>query len=162
MLHDDYLCLVESGKQQMKEVTRKFKRKTGKQRQLLSESGFVLRTAPPSLSRDRRIKMKKSKKKKIYKLAQFSSTTSKLEKIFETKTFKKIYSYVNTKQLSWSFSPKKLLPITRKIFASYRFRRSWLGSIPGPIESDTVPPMVSHRCDVFRGCCPGAKPQRWG
>ena len=62
MLHDDYLCLVESGKQQMKEVTRKFKRKTWKQRQLLSESGFVLRTAPPSLSRDRRIKMKKSKK----------------------------------------------------------------------------------------------------
>ena len=60
MLHDDYLCLVESGKQQMKEVTRKFKRKTWKQRQLLSESGFVLRTAPPSLSRDRRIKMKKS------------------------------------------------------------------------------------------------------
>ena len=56
MLHDDYLCLVESGKQQMKEVTRKFKRKTWKQRQLLSEPGFVLRTAPPSLSRDRRIK----------------------------------------------------------------------------------------------------------
>ena len=60
MLHDDYLCLVESGKQQMKKVTRKFKWKTWKQRQLLSESGFVLRTAPPSLSRDRRIKMKKS------------------------------------------------------------------------------------------------------
>ena len=60
MLHDDYLCLVESGKQQMKEATRKFKRKTWKQRQLLSESGFVLRIAPPSLSRDRRIKMKKS------------------------------------------------------------------------------------------------------
>ena len=60
MLHDDYLCLVESGKQQIKEVRRKFKRKTWKQRQLLSESGFVLRIAPPSLSRDRRIKMKKS------------------------------------------------------------------------------------------------------
>ena len=30
------------------------------QRQLLSESGFVLRIAPPSLFRDRRIKMKKS------------------------------------------------------------------------------------------------------
>ena len=60
MLHDDYLCLVESGKQQIKEVRRKLKRKTWKQRQLLSESGFVLRIAPPSLSRDRRIKMKKS------------------------------------------------------------------------------------------------------
>ena len=60
MLHDDYLCLVESGKQQIKEVRRKFKRKTWKQRQLLSESGFVLRIAPQSLSRDRRIKMKKS------------------------------------------------------------------------------------------------------
>ena len=43
-----------------KKVRRKFKRKTWKQRQLLSESGFVLRIAPPSLSRDRRIKMKKS------------------------------------------------------------------------------------------------------
>ena len=59
MLHDDYLCLVESGKQQIKEV-RKFNRKTWKQRQLLCESGFVVRIAPPPLSRDRRIKMKKS------------------------------------------------------------------------------------------------------
>ena len=52
MLHDDYLCLVESGKQQIKEVRRNFNRKTWKQRQLLSESGFVLRIAPPPLSRD--------------------------------------------------------------------------------------------------------------
>ena len=28
MLYDDYLCLVESGKQQIKEVRRKFNRKT--------------------------------------------------------------------------------------------------------------------------------------
>ena len=55
MLHDDYLCLVESGKQQIKEVGRKFNRKTWKQRQLLSESGFVLRIAPPPLFYDRRI-----------------------------------------------------------------------------------------------------------
>ena len=54
MLHDDYLCLVESGKQQIKEVRRKFNLKTWKQRQLLSESGFVLRIASPPLSRDRR------------------------------------------------------------------------------------------------------------
>ena len=60
MLHDDYLCLVESGKQQIKEVRGKFKPKTRKQGQLLSESGFVLRIAPQPLSRDRRIKMKKS------------------------------------------------------------------------------------------------------
>ena len=43
MLHDYYLCLVESGKQHIKEVRRKLNRKTRKQRQLLSESGFVLR-----------------------------------------------------------------------------------------------------------------------
>ena len=60
MLHDDYLCLVESGKQQIKEIRRKFNRKTWRQRQLLSKSGFVLHIAPPPLSRDRRIKMKKS------------------------------------------------------------------------------------------------------
>ena len=36
-----------------------FKRKTWKQRQLLSESGFVLCTAPPSLSRDRGIQNNK-------------------------------------------------------------------------------------------------------
>ena len=65
MLHDDYLCLVESGKQQIKEVKRKFNRKIWKQGQLLSESGFVLRIAPPPLSRDRRIKMKKSIKKSM-------------------------------------------------------------------------------------------------
>ena len=28
MLHDDYLCLVESGKQRIEEVKRKFNRKT--------------------------------------------------------------------------------------------------------------------------------------
>ena len=52
MLHDDYLCLVESGKQQIKEVRRKFNRKTWKQRQLISKSGFVLSIAPSLLSRD--------------------------------------------------------------------------------------------------------------
>ena len=44
----------------LKKQQAKFIRKTRKQRQLLSESGFFLRIAPPSLSRDRRIKMKKS------------------------------------------------------------------------------------------------------
>ena len=84
MLHDDYLCLVESGKQQIKEVRRKFKRKTWKQRQLLSESGFVLRIAPQSLSRDRRIKMKKSinqsssspQRKKITQVGSIDKTIS--------------------------------------------------------------------------------------
>ena len=60
MFHDDYLCLVEFGKQQTTKVKRKFNRKTWTQRQLLSKSGFVLRIAPPPLSRDRKIKMKKS------------------------------------------------------------------------------------------------------
>ena len=41
-------------------VRRKFNRKPWQQRQLLNECGFVLRKAPPPLSRDRRIKMKKS------------------------------------------------------------------------------------------------------
>ena len=59
MLHDNYLCLVESKKQQI-EIEAKFKRKTRKPRQLLSESGIFLCIAPPSLSRDRRIKMKKN------------------------------------------------------------------------------------------------------
>ena len=50
----DYFCLVESNKQQ---VRRNQKQKsTRKQRQLISESGFVLRLVPPSLSRDRRIR----------------------------------------------------------------------------------------------------------
>ena len=52
MLYDDYLCLVESGKQQIKEVRRKFNRKTRKQTQLLGESGFILRIAPTPLSRE--------------------------------------------------------------------------------------------------------------
>ena len=43
MLHDDHLCLVESSKQQIEEVKNKNSTgKTRKQRQLLSESGFVL------------------------------------------------------------------------------------------------------------------------
>ena len=44
----------------LKKSQAKFKRKTQKQRQLLSESEFVQCIAPPSLSRDRRMKMKKS------------------------------------------------------------------------------------------------------
>ena len=44
---------------QLKKSEAKFKRKTWKQGQILSESGFVLRKAPTSLSRDRRIKMNK-------------------------------------------------------------------------------------------------------
>ena len=38
----------------------KFKRTLGNKIKLLRESEFVLRIAPPSLSRDRRMKMKKS------------------------------------------------------------------------------------------------------
>ena len=44
----------------LKKSEAKFNRKTRKQRQLLSESEFVLSIAPPPLSRDRRRKMKKS------------------------------------------------------------------------------------------------------
>ena len=44
----------------LKKSEAKFNRKTRKQRQLLSESGFVQRIAPAPLSRDRKIKMKKS------------------------------------------------------------------------------------------------------
>ena len=44
----------------LKKSEAKFKRKTRKQRQLLSKSAFVLSIAPPLLSSDRRIKMKKS------------------------------------------------------------------------------------------------------
>ena len=59
VLHDNYLCLnLTSCKLKKSEAT--LKRKIRKQRQLLSESGFVLCIAPPSLFRDRRIKMKKS------------------------------------------------------------------------------------------------------
>ena len=42
----------------LKKSEAKFNQKTRKQRQLLSESGFILRIVPPSLSRYRRIKMK--------------------------------------------------------------------------------------------------------
>ena len=72
MLHDDYLYLVESGKQQIKKVRRKLNRKTWKQGQLLSESGFVPRIAPPPLSRDRMIKMKKSINLLLFQRAQKS------------------------------------------------------------------------------------------
>ena len=52
----------------LKKSEAKFKRKTRKQKQLLSESGFVLSIASSSLSRDRRINMKKSIKYKILHL----------------------------------------------------------------------------------------------
>ena len=76
MLHDDYLCLVESGELQIKEVRKIFNRKTWKQRQLLIESGFDLRIAPTPLSRDRKIKMKKSINQSI------DTTMQKLDDIY--------------------------------------------------------------------------------
>ena len=60
MLHDNYLCLVESNEQQIEKIKSKIQAENSETRQLLSESGFVLCIALPSLSRDRRIKTKKS------------------------------------------------------------------------------------------------------
>ena len=59
MFHDTYLCLVESNKQQIEEVKSKTQAENS-ERQLPCESGFVLCIAPPSFSRGRRIKIKKS------------------------------------------------------------------------------------------------------
>ena len=52
----------------LKKSEAEFKRKNRKQRQLVSESGFVLRIAHPSLSRDRGIKMKKLSSSRTVKL----------------------------------------------------------------------------------------------
>jgi len=57
-LYNDYLCLVASNKQQKKETT--IKLGNG---QLLSGCGFVQNISPPSLSRDRRIKMEQTNNK---------------------------------------------------------------------------------------------------
>ena len=46
-------------------LKKSLKRKNRKQGQLLSKSGFVLCVTPPTLSRDRRIKMKKSLSKTV-------------------------------------------------------------------------------------------------
>ena len=71
MFRCNYLCLVESSKQQTKEVgSKKILEENSEKRQLLSDSGFVLYIAPPSLSRDRRIKMKKSSSSSLHKKSQ--------------------------------------------------------------------------------------------
>ena len=37
-----------------------------------------------------------------------------------------------------------------------------LGSIPGPVKSDTLSPMACHHCDVSsKLCCRDAAPRRW-
>ena len=60
MLRSNYLCLVEFKKQQIEEVRNKSQAENSETRATpISESGFVLCIAPPSLSRDRRIKIKK-------------------------------------------------------------------------------------------------------
>ena len=66
----------------VKKSEAKFKRKTRKYRQLLSESRFVLRIAPPSLSRDRRIKMKKKshQRKQMSRKSIFAYLRVKSEK----------------------------------------------------------------------------------
>ena len=59
MLYDNYHRVVESDKPQIEAVRSKIQAENSQtRRQLLSESGFVLCIASPSLSRDRRIKMK--------------------------------------------------------------------------------------------------------
>jgi len=61
-LYDDYLCLLASNKQQIQ--WSEVKETTGKlgNGQPLSGCGFIQNIAPPSLFRDRRIKMKQTKK----------------------------------------------------------------------------------------------------
>ena len=61
----------------LKKSEAKFKRKTRKQGQLLSESGFVLCRASPSLYRDRKIKMKKSSVNSVICYASEALLTSK-------------------------------------------------------------------------------------
>ena len=68
---------------------------TGKQRQLLSESGFVLRIAPPSLSRDRRIKMKKSETKIVSQLGRDENITTKFTLLW-TRFFANMMSEMNS------------------------------------------------------------------
>ena len=62
----------------LKKSEAKFKRKTRKYRQLLSESRFVLRIAPPSLSRDRRIKMKKKSHQRKFNVQKKHRLLAKL------------------------------------------------------------------------------------
>ena len=55
-----FIKVINSVRKGLKKSEAKLSRETRKQRQLLSESGLVLCTAPTSLSRNRSIKMKKS------------------------------------------------------------------------------------------------------
>ena len=56
---------MESNKQQIQEIGSKVQGETRKQRQLPKRVWIHLCMAPPSLSRDRRIKMKKSINQKV-------------------------------------------------------------------------------------------------
>jgi len=62
-LYDDYLCLVASNKQQIKWKEVKKLPKNSKLDNSLSGCGFVQNIAPPSLSRNGRIKMEQNKTK---------------------------------------------------------------------------------------------------
>ena len=65
----------------LKKSEAKFKRKTRKYSQLLSEARFVLSITPPSLSRDRRIKRKKSHQRKLnVQKKHICEITSKIRK----------------------------------------------------------------------------------
>ena len=63
MLHDDYLYLVESYKQRIEEVRSKIQAENLETR----ATSKRVRILPPSLSRDRRINMKKSNQSKKVK-----------------------------------------------------------------------------------------------
>ena len=60
MLHDNYLCLVESNKQQIEEVRSKMEAVNSETRTTPKRVWIRLCAAHSSRSRDRRIKMKKS------------------------------------------------------------------------------------------------------
>ena len=76
MLHDDYLCLVESGEQQIIEVRRKFNRKNLETK--ATPKRVWIRPTPPPLSRDERIKMKKSEIKSALSKVISDERTSKM------------------------------------------------------------------------------------
>ena len=83
MLHDNYLCLVESNKQKIEEVRSKIQEKISETK-ATPKRVWICPIAPPSLSRDRRIKMKKSEINSLTNSNFYFGFTS----YFRTKNFR--------------------------------------------------------------------------
>ena len=86
-----------------------------------------------------------------------------LKKFSRPKLLRKFIRMLTPNNFHGLFSPKKLLPITPENLRVLPISSLLFGDqFPGRSNRTQCRQRLATAATFFRGCCPGAKPQRWG